>query len=98
MCLLTLCVQTDIYSEWRDYYLDYNKLKKVLKEGTMYSTWNAQREKQFLELLEKELEKIQGFQQSKVCNEFPPSRAPPTDRVNDRHRNLLGVSKKQRMK
>jgi len=69
-----LYLQTDIYSEWRNYYLDYNKLKKVLKEGTVYSTWNAQREKQFLELLENELEKIQGFQQSKVCNDFTPSR------------------------
>lgn len=74
--LLTLSVQTDIYSEWRDYYLDYNKLKKFLKEGTLYSTWDAQREKQFLELLENELEKIQGFQQSKVCNGLTPSRAP----------------------
>jgi len=64
-----LCFQTDIYSEWRDYYLNYNQLKKVLKEGTLYSNWNAQREKQFLDLLESELEKIQGFQQSKVCNE-----------------------------
>jgi len=69
-------VQTDIYSEWRDYYLDYNKLKKFLKEGTLYSTWNAQREKQFLELLEKELEKIQGFQQSKVRNELTRCRTP----------------------
>ena len=72
--LLTLCLQTDIYSEWRDYSLDYNKLKKFLKEGTLYSTWNAQREKQFLELLETELEKIQGFQQSKVCNELTSCR------------------------
>lgn len=77
--LLTLCAQTDIYTEWRDYYLDYNGLKKVLKEGTLYSTWNAQREKQFLELLESELEKIQGFQQSKVCNEFMLRHAPQTD-------------------
>jgi SPX domain protein involved in polyphosphate accumulation len=70
-----LCVQTDIYTEWRDYYLDYTKLKKFLKEGTLYSNWNAQREKQFLELLESELEKIQGFQQSKVCNEFTQGRS-----------------------
>lgn len=95
--LLILCFQTDIYSEWRDYYLDYNKLKKVLKEGTLYSTWNAQREKQFLELLENELEKIQGFQQSKVGNESLKSCTPP-DRGNDRLRSLLGVLRKPKTK
>jgi hypothetical protein len=55
-------VQTDIYTEWRGYYLDYTKLKKYLKGGT----WTQDREDGFVQILEGELEKIQSFQASKV--------------------------------
>lgn len=59
-------LQTDIYTEWRDYYLDYNKLKKSLKEGINNGPWTQEREQLFIEELEGQLEKIQSFQATKV--------------------------------
>lgn len=60
-------LQTDIYTEWRAYYLDYTKLKKYLKDGNKRGPWTQEREDGFIQILEGELEKIQGFQASKVC-------------------------------
>ena len=59
-------LKTDIYGEWKDYYLDYSKLKQLLKDGTLGTRWTPSREREFQQLLEQELEKIHNFQRAKV--------------------------------
>jgi SPX domain protein involved in polyphosphate accumulation len=64
--LLSIALKTDIYTEWREYYLDYTKLKKYIKENNKRGQWTQESEQGFINLLEMELEKIQNFQASKV--------------------------------
>ncbi|KIY69113.1 SPX-domain-containing protein [Cylindrobasidium torrendii FP15055 ss-10] len=59
-------ISTDLYNEWRPFYLDYNGLKRQLKDRTTGRSWTSQDEKDFTSLLEKELDKIHGFQQNKT--------------------------------
>ncbi|KAI0806025.1 SPX-domain-containing protein [Irpex lacteus] len=59
-------ISNDLYSEWRSYYLDYNKLKRELKSRTTAHTWDANDEREFTSLLEKELDKIHDFQKAKT--------------------------------
>ncbi|TCD72002.1 vacuolar transporter chaperone [Steccherinum ochraceum] len=56
----------DLYYEWRPYYIDYNLLKRELKDRTTAHTWSDKDEKQFTALLEKELDKIHDFQKAKT--------------------------------
>jgi SPX domain protein involved in polyphosphate accumulation len=58
--------QTSLYAEWRPFYLDYNLLKRELKDRTTVHDWDAKDEREFTALLEKELDKIHDFQQAKV--------------------------------
>ncbi|KAF8589441.1 SPX-domain-containing protein [Ramaria rubella] len=55
-----------MYSEWKDYYLNYNVLKKDLKRRTSGGSWNARDEKEFTRTLKAELEKIHKFQSAKA--------------------------------
>lgn len=64
----------DVYPPWKDSYIDYERLKKLLKEGVIRDTSNGARKKsddfawsdhdesRFVEALDKELEKVYGFQ------------------------------------
>ncbi|KAG5646965.1 hypothetical protein DXG03_001688 [Asterophora parasitica] len=56
-----------LYDEWRPYYLDYNKLKRILKTKTTEG-WTEKDEHEFMDLLEKELDKIHDFQKDKARN------------------------------
>ncbi|KAG8817136.1 vacuolar transporter chaperone [Serendipita sp. 399] len=60
-------ISTSLYTEWKDHYLDYTRLKKYIKQGNRRGTWSQETEQGFVELLEGELEKIQSFQASKVA-------------------------------
>ncbi|KAF5382026.1 hypothetical protein D9615_004430 [Tricholomella constricta] len=55
-----------LYDEWRPYYLDYNKLKRILKARTTGEGWTEKDEQEFMEMLEKELDKIHDFQKDKA--------------------------------
>ncbi|KAF8071857.1 VTC domain-containing protein [Lyophyllum atratum] len=59
-------IRTSLYNEWRPYYLDYNKLKRILKDRTTEGGWTDKDEQEFMEMLEKELDKIHDFQKSKT--------------------------------
>ncbi|KAJ7762011.1 VTC domain-containing protein, partial [Mycena maculata] len=59
-------ISTDLYNEWRPFYLDYNQLKRELKNRTTGRGWSVADEKEFTVLLEKELDKIHDFQKAKV--------------------------------
>ncbi|QLQ79274.1 hypothetical protein HG537_0B06220 [Torulaspora globosa] len=66
----------DVYPPWKDSYIDYERLKKLLKEGVIRDSsngarkknddrdfaWNDHDETRFVEALDKELEKVYGFQ------------------------------------
>ncbi|TFK70314.1 SPX-domain-containing protein [Pluteus cervinus] len=59
-------ISNDLYNEWRPFYLDYNGLKRDIKARTTSHGWNAKDEREFTAMLEKELDKIHGFQKEKV--------------------------------
>lgn len=66
----------DVYPPWKDSYIDYERLKKLLKEVVIRDrsngaraksedsdfAWNDNDESRFVEALDKELEKVYGFQ------------------------------------
>lgn len=63
-------LQNEIYSPWKQYYIDYDHLKRLLKENVLNpsdtdSVWNEKDESMFAETLDKELEKVYSFQVSK---------------------------------
>jgi len=55
-------LKTSLYPEWTFYYLDYDGLKVELKKGTRGKKWDEDAETNFMELLEKELDKVYNFQ------------------------------------
>ncbi|KAI5119433.1 hypothetical protein M0805_009884 [Coniferiporia weirii] len=59
-------INADLYNEWREYYLDYNRLKRELKSRTTTRAWSDDDERAFIVLLELELDKIHDFQKSKT--------------------------------
>ncbi|KAL5486050.1 VTC4 [Sanghuangporus weigelae] len=59
-------INADLYNEWREYYLDYNKLKRELKSRTTSHVWNDEDESEFIRMLEVELDKIHDFQKHKT--------------------------------
>ncbi|KAK0469749.1 VTC domain-containing protein [Desarmillaria tabescens] len=59
-------ISTDLYNEWRPFYLDYNGLKRELKARTTERAWNEQDETEFRARLEQELDKIHDFQKEKA--------------------------------
>ncbi|GMM31459.1 vacuolar transporter chaperone [Martiniozyma asiatica (nom. inval.)] len=59
-------LQNEIYPPWKKYYIDYDGLKRLLKENVLSnSQWNEKDEALFAELLDSELEKVYSFQVSK---------------------------------
>ncbi|KAI8054690.1 VTC domain-containing protein [Syncephalis plumigaleata] len=55
-----------LFPEWRFYYLDYDGLKRQLKERTKSNNYQETDEAYYVELLERELEKVYGFQVVKL--------------------------------
>ncbi|RKO84898.1 VTC domain-containing protein [Blyttiomyces helicus] len=57
---------TDLYPEWRFYYLDYDELKRRLKKSEIeHAGFTDAKEATFVEILERELEKVSSFRQIK---------------------------------
>ncbi|CAG8676209.1 10930_t:CDS:2, partial [Cetraspora pellucida] len=55
-----------LYDEWAEYYVDYDGLKKLLKRGlNKEGGYTGKDETEFVEKLDKELEKVYSFQNSK---------------------------------
>ncbi|KAM9900816.1 hypothetical protein OXX79_004899 [Metschnikowia pulcherrima] len=53
----------EIYEPWKDYYLSYNKLKKLLKEEVIIkNAWTEKDEQNFVSALDSDLEKVYTFQ------------------------------------
>lgn len=56
----------EIYEPWKQYYIDYNKLKKLLKENViLQNNWGDKEEQEFVKFLDENLEKVYSFQQEK---------------------------------
>ena len=55
-------LKTSLYPEWTFYYLAYDELKRELKTRIRGGVWNEDNEESFVELLEKELDKVYDFQ------------------------------------
>lgn len=63
-------LQSEIYSPWKEYYINYDQLKRLLKESVVNnldpeSAWSEKDESAFAEFLDKELGKVYSFQVSK---------------------------------
>lgn len=59
-------LQREIYSPWKDYYISYIKLKKLLKEGVIIKdAWTESDEQNFVSALDSDLEKVYTFQHNK---------------------------------
>ncbi|EIN09987.1 SPX-domain-containing protein [Punctularia strigosozonata HHB-11173 SS5] len=59
-------IKADLYAEWRPFYLDYNLLKRELKDRTTEHGWTEDDEREFTAMLERELDKIHDFQKEKT--------------------------------
>lgn len=64
-------LQNEIYAPWAEYYVDYDGLKKLLKENVLneldpsQSAWSENDESNFAQMLDSQLEKVYSFQVSK---------------------------------
>lgn len=59
-------LQREIYGPWKDYYINYVKLKKLLKEGVILKdAWSEKDEQNFVQALDLDLEKVYTFQHNK---------------------------------
>ncbi|KAI7860151.1 VTC domain-containing protein [Circinella umbellata] len=60
-------LQTSLYPEWTFYYLAYDDLKRFLKKNSRGDQeWTEENESEFVERLEKELDKVYSFQRAKL--------------------------------
>jgi len=55
-----------VQPEWTFNYISYDELKEVIKTRTATQVWNETDEGYFVELLERELEKVYSFQHVKI--------------------------------
>lgn len=51
-------LQENVYPDWRFYYIDYDGLKRMLKERGENQTFRERDEAGFVESLEKEIQKV----------------------------------------
>lgn len=64
-------LQNEIYAPWAEYYVDYDGLKRLLKENVLneldpsQSAWSEKDESNFAQMLDSQLEKVYSFQVSK---------------------------------
>lgn len=67
-------LSNEIYPPWHDHYINYEKLKKLLKENSLdagshkSAKWTDDDESRFVQALDGELEKVYGFQSSQYDN------------------------------
>ncbi|KAF9913816.1 vacuolar transporter chaperone [Lobosporangium transversale] len=59
-------LRESIQPEWSFNYVNYDELKEVLRSRTAAQIWNETDEGYFVELLERELEKVYSFQNVKI--------------------------------
>lgn len=55
----------EVYEPWREHYIAYDQLKKLLKESNPTAQWTDADETRFVETLDKELDKVYGFETKK---------------------------------
>ncbi|ABN68507.2 Phosphate metabolism transcription protein [Scheffersomyces stipitis CBS 6054] len=56
----------ELYDPWKQYYINYNHLKKLLKEGVILkNNWTDKDEQNFVSALDENLEKVYTFQHQK---------------------------------
>lgn len=60
-------ITTNLYDEWRPFYIDYNLLKRELKSRTTSHSWDDKDERDFTTMLKKELDKVHDFQKQKTA-------------------------------
>ncbi|TFY73868.1 hypothetical protein EWM64_g10144, partial [Hericium alpestre] len=60
-------ISTDLYNEWRPFYINYNLLKRELKARLTNHAWTQEDEDAFTKMLERELDKIHDFQKAKTA-------------------------------
>ncbi|KAA1467736.1 SPX-domain-containing protein [Dentipellis sp. KUC8613] len=60
-------ISTDLYTEWRPFYIDYTLLKRELKVRLGAHAWGPEDEEAFTAMLEHELDKIHDFQKAKTA-------------------------------
>ncbi|KAG1743956.1 SPX-domain-containing protein [Suillus paluster] len=60
-------ITTNLYDEWRPFYIDYNLLKRELKARTTSHTWDDKDERDFTAMLKRELDKVHDFQKQKTA-------------------------------
>ncbi|KAJ1603657.1 hypothetical protein NDA14_001069 [Ustilago hordei] len=62
-------IETSLYAEWADKYLQYSEIKKEIKNrmNNNNGTWTDKDEDEFVALLSKELDKVYHFQKVKVA-------------------------------
>ncbi|KAK6204944.1 phosphate metabolism transcription protein [Scheffersomyces amazonensis] len=59
-------LDNEIYQPWKEYYINYNHLKKLLKEGVILKdNWTEKDEQNFVSALDENLEKVYTFQHNK---------------------------------
>ena len=59
-------LETETYAPWKDFYINYNQLKKLLKEGVILkNNWTDKDEQNFVSALDENLEKVFTFQHNK---------------------------------
>ncbi|EGW34307.1 phosphate metabolism transcription protein [Spathaspora passalidarum NRRL Y-27907] len=59
-------LEREIYQPWREHYIKYNQLKKLLKEGVILkNNWTDKDEQTFVSALDENLESVFGFQHEK---------------------------------
>lgn len=66
-------LELEIHQPWKDYYLNYQRLKKLLKEGViLQNNWTEKDEQNFVAALDLDLEKVYTFQLNKYdeLNEY----------------------------
>lgn len=62
-------ITTNLYDEWRPFYIDYNLLKRELKSRTTSPShnWDDKDERDFTAMLKTELDKVHDFQKRKTA-------------------------------
>lgn len=59
-------LEAEMYAPWKEYYLNYTHLKKLLKEGViLQNNWSDKDEQNFVSALDSDLEKVYTFQSNK---------------------------------
>ncbi|KAL7663208.1 SPX domain-containing protein [[Candida] zeylanoides] len=59
-------LDSEVYEPWKEHYMNYNALKKLLKEGVILkNNWTEKDEQNFVSALDSDLEKVYTFQATK---------------------------------